>query len=183
MDKNCEKIRELLPLFPGGELEENEQIAVDGHLPVCMDCAREAQEYAEARRNLAALREERIAEVDLWSGISSKLFPVKNRPSRREWAVRYAAVIVMGLGIGFLATQGSQEAPEETPKTAGSQEIRVVESDATPLGEADFAGTGRRSRRWFDLDSLFSLPEAASPSSGFVLPVVEEVHEEGERSF
>ena len=127
-----------------------------------------------------------MGEVDIWSGVSAKLFPKKNRPSRLEWAVRYAAVIVMGLGIGFVVTQGSGSSPQAEPETASSGGIRVVDSDATLLGGADFAGTGRTSRRWTDFkfpDTLFSLPEATSPSSGFVLPIVEEVQEEGERSF
>ena len=92
----------------------------------------------------------------------------------------------MGLGIGFLVNQGVRSTPEVMSETAGPGASPVVDSETLPLGEADFAGTGKRSRRWFDFkfpNRFFSIPEATSPSAGFVLPVVEKVHEQGERSF
>jgi len=186
MDKNCEKTKELLPLFSGGDVEENERIAVEGHLSVCAECARESESYIEARKELSFLREGPMPEVDLWSGVSAKLFPKKKGPSRLEWVVRYAAVVVMGLGIGFLVTNGSSSPSEETPVSSSSERIPVVDSGEGMLGEADFAGTGGGARKWFGFDipeTKFSLPEAISPSSGFVLPVVERVHEKGGRSF
>ncbi len=185
MDRNCEKIGELLPLFAGGELDENEMISVNGHLSVCAECAQEAEEYAQARRNLALLRDDRGGEVDVWSGVSGRLFPAKKRTARLEWAVRYAAVVVMGLGIGFLVSWSAKPAPEKAAE-AGMDDLRVVESDSTPLGGADFAGSGTHSRRWLDFkipENFFPAPGVTSPSAGFVLPVVEKVHEEGERSF
>jgi hypothetical protein len=186
MDRNCEKMKELLPLFSGGDVEENERIAVEGHLAVCAECARESEAYIKARKELSFLREGPMPEVDLWSGVSAKLFPQKKGPSRLEWIVRYAAVVVMGLGIGFLVMTGSSSPSEETPVSSQSESISVVDSGEGMLGEADFAGTGGRARKRFGFDipdAKFSLPEAISPSSGFVLPVVEKVHEKGGRSF
>jgi hypothetical protein len=92
----------------------------------------------------------------------------------------------MGLGVGFLVTTGSSSPSEEVPLSSQSESIHVVDSGEGMLGEADFAGTGggARKRFGFDIPEIkFSLPEAISPSSGFVLPVVEKVHEKGGRSF
>lgn len=142
MDRNCEKTKELLPLFSGGDVEENERIAVEGHLSVCAECVRESEVYFKARKELSFLREGPMPEVDLWSGVSAKLFPRKKGPSRLEWIVRYAAVVVMGLGVGFLVTTGSSSPSEEVPVSSQSERIPVVDSGESMLGEADFAGTG-----------------------------------------
>src|ERR1043165_3618981 len=98
----CEEIRDLLALYAGGESYENERSAVESHVAVCAACARELDQYREARANLALLREGQAPAgtfKSLWNGVRADLFPPKVSP-RLMWfdaALRYAAAPMGGL--------------------------------------------------------------------------------------
>ena len=56
---NCAKARELLPLYAGGDIPQDEVAALEQHLQQCSDCA---AELAALKQSLAALP--RLAEKD-----------------------------------------------------------------------------------------------------------------------
>lgn len=105
MGLSCEDVRELLPLYAGGEAAENERVAAEAHLALCAGCARELDHYREMRANLASVREE-DPPSGTWKAITegacARLFP---RGARRaialfDEALRFAAVLAVGLAVG-----------------------------------------------------------------------------------
>jgi anti-sigma factor RsiW len=99
---DCEAIRDYLPLYAGGELEENERVAVDAHLSMCAGCARELDGYREDLFSLAALRDEEPPAAALKAiaeGVRAELFP-RRALALYDAVLRYAAVLVVGLAIG-----------------------------------------------------------------------------------
>src|SRR5436190_23725792 len=98
----CDEIRDLLALYAGGESYDNERVAVEAHVAVCAACARELDQYREARANLATLREGQAAPgtfKNLWSGVRADLFPQKTTP-RLAWfdtALRNPASGMVGI--------------------------------------------------------------------------------------
>lgn len=117
----CEEIQDLLSLYAGGECPDGQTEAVEAHVALCGPCARELDLYREARSALAALSEA-TAPAGLgraiWSGVRGELFPRAARP-RPAWfdeVLRYAAVLLLGLGSGVLihVLRGPAEAVEET---------------------------------------------------------------------
>src|SRR5207237_7691099 len=96
------------------------------HVAVCAACARELDQYREARANLALLREGNAPPgtfKSLWSGVRADLFPQKAAP-RLAWfdaALRYAAAGVVGIAIGVLIHYaGRRDAAEPSAPTASS---------------------------------------------------------------
>ncbi len=103
----CEEVRDLLALYAGGESYENERAAVEAHVAVCAACARELDQYREARANLALLREGDAPPGTfkaIWSAVRADRFPAKPvaSVSRFDHALRYAAVAMVGLALGVL---------------------------------------------------------------------------------
>lgn len=103
----CDDVRDLLALYAGGECREEEAEAVESHVTLCGPCARELDQYRESRAALAAL-----AEIPappglgraIWAGVRSELFPRPSR-ARTPWfdeALRFAAVLMLGIGAGVL---------------------------------------------------------------------------------
>ena len=103
----CDDVRDLLALFAGGECREGEAGAVEAHVALCGPCARELDQYRESRAALASL-----AEIPapaglgraIWAGVKSELFPRPSR-ARTPWfdeALRFAAVLMLGIGAGVL---------------------------------------------------------------------------------
>jgi anti-sigma factor RsiW len=137
----CDEIRDLLALMAGGEVYENERVAVEAHVALCAACARELDQYREMRASLSALKEgEAPASTwkSLWEGIRSGLFP--SRPSRAlvlaDQALRYAAVLLVGMAIG-VALYFFQRTSEPGPLAAPSDPARVepaVVSGGDPFG-------------------------------------------------
>jgi hypothetical protein len=111
----CEDVRDLLTLYAGGECHDNERIAVEAHVSLCSGCARELDQYREARAALAGLAEADAPEgawKELWSGVRGELFP---RPMGRllnlDVALRCAAALMVGLAIGVVVHALRREAP------------------------------------------------------------------------
>jgi len=103
---NCDAIKDLIALGAGGEITDHERIAVEGHIAVCAECARELADYRGLVGNLALLREgdapagtaERI-----WEGVRPSVPSPRPRAFPLAWAARAAAVLVIGLSLGFTA--------------------------------------------------------------------------------
>ncbi len=182
-EMSCDEIRDLLALYAGGEAREDERAEVEAHVGLCAACARELDQYREMRANLSPLRElEAPAGTwkSLWHGLRAELFP---RPAPRallflDTAVRYAAVLMVGLAIG-VAIHFFQRAPERSPLAAPPRmnvEPTVVSGPgalrAIPGGTAFPLAPSPRPQP----------PRAPSESSNY-LPRVEAIPASGERDF
>lgn len=188
---NCEDIRDLLPLFAGGETADNERLAVEAHLSMCLECGRELEEYREARRMLSDLREVPMpagAEASMWRNVREDLFPRRRVERRLDWTIRYAAILIIGLALGFgVVSLTSRKSPSQI-------QARVSPVESTPSvagGErfpADFVGSNPDSslRNWVFSDERNRrpfLPRASSPDGNHHLPRVEALLASGEREF
>ena len=178
----CEEIRDLLALYAGGESYDHERTAVEAHISVCAACARELDQYREARANLASLREGPVPPgtfKNLWSGVRADLFPQKSAPPRLAWfdaALRYAAVGMVGIAIGVTIHYiGRRDAASASSPTAAAG---VVDS-ALPVQPATFPNAPR----------LIFRPRVSTPAprvdadGNFYLPRVESIPAGGERDF
>ena len=141
----CDEIRDLLALYAGGESYDNERVAVEAHVAVCAACARELDQYREARANLATLRDGHAPPgtfKNLWSGVRADLFPQKTTP-RLAWfdtALRYAAAGMVGIAIGVLAHYTTRR--DAGPLPAGTATQATV-NIASPVQPAAFPNTSR----------------------------------------
>src|SRR5262245_52556644 len=73
---SCSEVREKLPLYVGGDLDQEALDAVGGHLELCSECARLMARATGARRVLVAsfrAQEGEVEQPGLWSGIRAKL--------------------------------------------------------------------------------------------------------------
>ncbi len=191
----CEELKDLIPLYAGGEAHENERLAVEAHLPQCPDCSRELEQYREMRGLLAELREEILppgTEAETWKGVRDEIFPHRRETRRLDWAIRGAAVLLIGLAIGFFAvTVGGRRtsAPQALPEAALRDDVVDAGNAArSSLGGADFAGSKPRSGfsgwTFFDEPTLrYTLPRASQPEGSHYLPRVEAIVADGERDF
>jgi anti-sigma factor RsiW len=142
----CEEIRDLLALYAGGESYDSERASVEAHVAVCAACARELDQYREARANLAMLREGQAPPgtfKNLWSGVRADLFPQKTAPPRLVWfdaALRYAAVGMVGIAIGVLVHLSTRhEAASLSAPTASHASTQIP----SPVQPAAFPNTPR----------------------------------------
>ncbi|MBI2898899.1 MAG: zf-HC2 domain-containing protein [Planctomycetes bacterium] len=188
---NCDDYRDLIPLVAGGEADENERIAVEAHVSMCPDCARELEEFRAAREMLGELKEGNVpadAVDGIWPNVRRELFPV--RAFGVDWFVRAAAVLVIGLSIGFVAVVATRDRTAPTAREAAALSVRrgAESVDAGSGPRSTFAGSGRDA----DLSTLFEeraedrrapLPRFSRPESGHYLPRAEAVVASGERSF
>jgi anti-sigma factor RsiW len=174
----CEEIRDLLALYAGGESYENERSAVESHVAVCAACARELDQYREARANLAMLREGQPPAgtyKSLWNGVRAELYPPKASP-RLMWfdaALRYAAITMVGLSIGVMIHYAARRTAAPAPDSAAlSSPVNL----GSPVQPATFP------RPLFRFSP--SLPAARVDSDGnFYLPRVESIPAGREKDF
>lgn len=127
MDMSCDDIRDLLPLYAGGELEDAERILAEAHLDGCASCARELDLYREDRARLAELRGDEPPAgtwARLQDGLQAELFP--RRRSRYAFLLRLAAALLAGLALGVVFHKGRREAPA----APGSGTHEVVDAGA-----------------------------------------------------
>jgi anti-sigma factor RsiW len=110
---SCDDIRDLLPLFAGGELEDGERVLAEAHLDHCPSCARELDLYREDRARLADLRGDE-PPAGTWKalqeGIRAELFPRK----ASRLPLRLAAALLLGLTLGFALHRTRPERPAPT---------------------------------------------------------------------
>lgn len=167
----CEDIRDLLALFAGGECHDNERIAVESHVSLCSGCARELDQYREARAALAELADQETPEStwkELWSDVRGELFPHRARRLLSfDQALRCAAALMVGLAIGVVAYSAQRAAPASARNTA-SPEPRAFAVPATRSVAPD--------------ELRLHAPRARSEGN-FYLPRVEALPAGGEKDF
>ncbi len=124
---SCEEIRDLLALFAGGECRRDEAEAVESHVALCGPCARDLDHYRESRAALAALAELPAPPGlgrAIWAGVRGELFPRPAR-ARTPWfdeALRFAAVLMLGIGAGVLIHNvRANAAPASEPTAVGTR--------------------------------------------------------------
>ncbi len=164
----CDDVRDLLALYVGGECYDNERIAVEAHVPLCSGCARELDQYREARAALAELADEDVPEKTL-KGLSTAVRDEVFRRGRRrvlpfELALRCAAAVMVGLAIGAVAytVRGGPPAPAPgaaipEPRAVARPALRSVELPP-PSGEPRYHGPRARSEGNFYLPRVEALP-------------------------
>lgn len=118
--EDCARARDLLPLRVGGRLSPEEESRVAGHLQGCSGCAGEMAFLVRLQGarpdpgpDLArAVLRDLGREGELRGGTGSTPNRRRHLPVFRKsaWALRAAAVVILGLGAGLL-WQG-REAPE-----------------------------------------------------------------------
>ena len=128
---NCEEVHDILAAYVGGELADAERAPAEEHLAICAACSRELDGYREARAELAALRDETPPPGSykaLWNGVRMELFP---RPPSRvlifmDHAIRYAAVLLVGVLLGAMSYLVAVPEPTHPMATPAMSEIKVV---------------------------------------------------------
>ena len=123
MDKACLEIRDLIAL--GGETSANERIAIESHVSVCAECARELAETRTLIGNLALLREGEMpagTPEKIWQAVESAV-PGRRRPAFLAWSIRAAAVLVIGLSVGYT----TRSVAGRGPATAGTIEESLLD--------------------------------------------------------
>lgn len=136
----CDEVRDLLATFVGGECRDEDVEAVEAHVSLCGPCARELDLYREARAALATLSEAPAPPGlgrAIWAGVKAEILPRKPRAPWLDEALRYAALLMVGLGGGVLLYQlrGPAEAAEparlaERPLWTN---VRTVAPELRPL--------------------------------------------------
>ncbi|HEU4339247.1 MAG TPA: hypothetical protein VFS19_04195 [Planctomycetota bacterium] len=189
MDKACLEIRDLMAL--GADAEPNERIAIESHVSICAECARELGDTRSLLGNLALLREgdmpagaaERIWR-SLQSGIptlkaseASPSGPGRRRPLFLAWSTRVAAMLVIGLSIGFtvrsigwrhVESAGFAEDAEDSRPTFVSEKHRYEAGEGR---ESEVPSTGTKDAQTFIL--------APVPAIQHHLPLVDQILEQG----
>jgi anti-sigma factor RsiW len=132
MDKTCIEIRELMAL--SSDATPNERIAIEAHVPVCSECAVEHARLQAMLGNLALLREGTMppgASERIWRGVQSAV-PGSRRPRILGWTARAAAVLVIGLAVGYSASsvaglksaiRPTRSAPGRRPRRSEARKI------------------------------------------------------------
>src|SRR5688572_11573783 len=112
MDKTCVEVRDLMAL--GADASSNERIAIESHVSVCSECARELAELSRLSGNLAILREGDMpagAAERIWRGVQSAV-PQPKRSVFMTWSIRAAAVLLVGVSVGFTFSKINQSRAE-----------------------------------------------------------------------
>ncbi len=177
---NCDDVHDLLPLFAGDELPAAEREHVEGHVAVCGACARELDQYREARSALASLREPSVPAGGwrtVWEGVEVQVFPRRD-PRRGRWfdeVLRYAALALIGVAIGVAARHAGRPTrpPAERPGATAA-------FDAGPLRPAHEVGTAVP---YEPLRPAPRLPSRPALPSEFHLPRVEAIPAGLEKDF
>ncbi|MBI4232012.1 zf-HC2 domain-containing protein [Candidatus Peregrinibacteria bacterium] len=100
----CDEMKELVTLYAGGELMPEEVTLVDSHIASCKPCREEVEEYRVIAKKLSALKEEPVSDDlwdDMWSGIKEGISREK-KVIQFDMILKYAAMLLLGLGVGFI---------------------------------------------------------------------------------
>lgn len=127
---NCNTVRGLLPLYVGEDLTEARQEEVRRHLEGCGACAEELDQFTRCRELLQELRDVELPRSEskkLWDSVRGRLL-LRPRPGFRAVdLIRAAAVLVIGLSLGFTVTmlvsgREVKPLPEPAPTAEASKE-------------------------------------------------------------
>ena len=170
----CSRVRDLLPLYAGGDLPERKARTLVEHLAACAECQQEAEGHQDAVGALRRASAQPPPQGDwlaCWQAVEPSL--EQQRPSGRiirlptalaagRW-LRAAAMLLFALGIGIVIGRGFR--PEAREMVAAVQEepetVKVakgaVTATASPKSEALIAKREQGpARRLFALDELVS---------------------------
>ena len=170
----CWHVRDLLPLYAGGDLPDRKVRAVAEHLATCAECQQEAESHQEAVAAIRRTSAQPPSEGDwleCWQAVEPTL--EHQRPSGRiirlpisfdagRW-LRAAAMLLIAMGVGILIGRGLRpqaretvaSVPEATETVAVVQ--RAVTATVSPKSEALVAERKQGpARRLFALDELVS---------------------------
>jgi anti-sigma factor RsiW len=139
----CEEIRDMLAMFAAGEANDSERIAVESHLPMCAECRCEAEKYRDARASLGALRDGDAPSGTferMWRGVRDAVLPPRVSRFSFDWVIRAAAVLVIGVAIGYVVSAQSARAATPAPASPVAVDAKPV-SDPAP--EAPKSGITR----------------------------------------
>ena len=180
---NCEQIRDLIALGAGGEASDHERIAIESHVAVCVECARELAEARALVANLAILREgdapagtaERI-----WARVESAI-PGRRRSPVLAWSLRVAAVLILGVSVGYSTTSIVRHSDRGVLPI---EEDVVDDARATYVPRTSELSSGGTDRGPHGL-SLAPLPEGTvlPAGTGYYLPKVDQVLDTDEVRF
>ncbi len=134
----CDEIRDMMAMVAGGDAPENERIAVEAHVGMCAECRCEFEKYRESRAALAGLREgdapagtfERI-----WNRVRDEVLP-RRRALSLDWAIRIAAVLVIGLAIGYALPVVSERSTPNAPVVDQPGELKGGPTSGDPARPA-----------------------------------------------
>lgn len=124
----CKKIRDLIPLAAGADLEVAEQREVESHLKSCLACMREFRAFAAVRAALLVEEAplERAAPVGLAESIRAAIAAEAATASAHcpavalgpsgptawlRWALPIAAALVLSASAGFYWSSARTSAP------------------------------------------------------------------------
>jgi hypothetical protein len=173
MDKACIEIRDLMAL--GTDVSAHERIAIESHVSVCAECARELEDARALRGNLALLREGDMpagASERIWSRVRAAV-PGSRRSRIATWSVRAAAVLLLGVTLGYTTKSiaASKASPEHPSTFADDSDSRPTIVPRVLYREG--TGTGAN-----------LAPPSVQPAPGdtrvlHYLPLVDEIFEPG----
>lgn len=184
----CDEMKDLIPLYVGGEVEENERIAVDAHVGMCSDCAHELEEFRQSRGLLESLREEETppgTSSRIWKRVKEELFPRKRAVAFGDWALKCAAVLVIGVAIGYAAFTAFRR-PEPVAQTPQSPALSVETRGGMIHGPARTAGSGGGGEFFQENPRekrVYVMPRTSRAGGSHYLPRVETILTGGDRDF
>ncbi|MBI4566743.1 MAG: zf-HC2 domain-containing protein [Planctomycetes bacterium] len=164
----CEDMKDLLALEAGGDAQPDERIAVESHIAVCPECARELTDYRQLRAALAELREgavpSRTFERIRGQVGSAMKFTIVQR-STASWFVRAAAVLVVGVSVGFSSASIYRQVTQLRP--AVEAEDGVADQDLEmEKGASNVSGRPYRTAAGARGFGIISPPSVLDPLRG-----------------
>ncbi|MCP4251630.1 MAG: hypothetical protein GY778_31720 [bacterium] len=127
---NCDRAQGLLPDYLGDEIDPADRQQFDEHLAACPACREEAESLGAALQTLRQLPPPAVAaDVVADPGRRQLIYPMRARWYR---PLAYAAMLVIGVGIGWFVR----------PNPAPAPDLRAVPSITTP------APAPRGERQW-----------------------------------
>jgi len=168
----CDEVRDLLALYAGGESYDHERAAVEIHVGVCAACARELDQYREARANLALLREGDAPPgtfKTIWAGVRAERFPARpaRSPAWLDPALRYAAVAMVGVAIGVVAHFAQRKTVAADPGYATVAAPVLIPAPVQPATMPHVIVPHRKpGAAGLELDGTYYLPRVESLPAG-----------------
>jgi anti-sigma factor RsiW len=152
---NCHEFNQVVADYIGGELDAEARTAAQQHLGVCAACRQSATELQAAAAAIEAGIPNEAEATELTAGLRppALTLPMTTRAAGRPRVgviLRYAAVIVLAFGCGWLVRGGGASASEVAPAAQSADAWA-----AAPLSR-QLAQQYERAARSFSNASTFS---------------------------
>jgi anti-sigma factor RsiW len=118
----CVETKELIPLLAGKDLDGDEAAGVREHIAACPACRAEYDGFAACVKALAQASPADVPESVLkgfWDGVEQGIARKdEHAPAFRSFRhiAAAAAVLLLGIGVGFLAFKTFQRKPSDAVK-------------------------------------------------------------------